>query len=56
MSQETRLVRKSRRRKHVPNSLDAGRYMLLNPLTSSVALGERFEATLPDIEAYLARL
>jgi len=46
-------IHKSRARKHVPHSDNYGRYMLLNSRTSFVVLGERFDATLEDIEFFL---
>ena len=46
-------IHKSRARKHVPHSDNYGRYMLLNSRTSFVVLGERFAATLEDIEFFL---
>jgi hypothetical protein len=46
-------IHKSRARKHVPHGYNYGRYMLLNSRTSFVVLGERFDATLGDIEFFL---
>ena len=46
-------IHKSRARKHVPHSDNYGRYMLLNSRTSFVVLGEKFDATLEDIEFFL---
>lgn len=46
------VVRKSRARKYVPKFTDCGRYMLLEANRWRVVLGERFDATLDDIEAF----
>jgi hypothetical protein len=45
-------VRKSREWKHVPHSDNFGDYMLIEPNCNFVVLGERFNATLEDIEAF----
>ena len=45
-------VRKSREWKHVPHSDNFGDYMLIEPNRNFVVLGERFNATLEDIEAF----
>lgn len=45
------VVRKSRARRHVPHSNNFGGYMLLEANRWRVVLGERFDATLDDIEA-----
>jgi hypothetical protein len=46
------IVRKSRGRKHVPHVTDFGDYMLIEARRNFVVLGERFDATLNDIEAF----
>jgi len=46
------LVRKSRGREYVPHSNDFGEYMLIEPNRNIVVLGERFNATLDDIETF----
>jgi hypothetical protein len=48
-------IHKSRARKHVPHGYNYGKYMLLNIRTSFVVLGEKFDATLDDIERFLTR-
>jgi hypothetical protein len=45
-------VRESRERKYVPHSQNSGDFMLINPRRNTVVLGERFNATLDDIEAF----
>jgi hypothetical protein len=45
-------VRKSRAWKGVPRSDNHGEYMLINPIRNTVVLGESFNATLNDIEAF----
>jgi hypothetical protein len=45
-------VQKSRQRNYVPNLNNQGQYMLVND-RNRIVLGERFDATLDDIEAYL---
>jgi hypothetical protein len=47
-------VRKSRERKHVPHSNNFGGYMLIESNRNFVVLGERFDATLEDIEAFFS--
>jgi hypothetical protein len=46
-------VVKSRQRKHVPNLDNHGDYMLIENATNVVAIGERFDASLADIEDFL---
>ena len=46
-------VVKSRQRKHVPNLNNHGDYMLIENATNVVAIGERFDASLADIEDFL---
>jgi hypothetical protein len=48
------VVRKSRERKYVPHSNNFGDYMLIQADRNVVVLGERFNATLEDIEAFFA--
>jgi hypothetical protein len=47
-------VRTSRQRKNVPNIDNFGDYMLVDASTNGVVLGERFDATLEDIDQYLS--
>lgn len=47
------VVRKSRRRKFVPQLNDFGWYMLIETNRNLVVLGERFDASLDDIESFL---
>ena len=47
------VVRKSRQWKHVPNMDNHGEYMLIDANTNFVVLGERFDTSLNEIEAYL---
>ena len=46
------VVRKSRGRNRVPHANDFGDYMLIEASRNVVVLGERFNATLDDIEAF----
>lgn len=48
------LVRKSRARKYVPTMNDFGEYMLIEPNRNLVVLGERFNASLDDIETFFS--
>jgi hypothetical protein len=48
-------LRKSRARKQLPRSDNHGEYMLINPQRNTAVLGERFNATLDDIEAFFER-
>jgi hypothetical protein len=48
------VLRKSRGRKYVPHSNDFGEYLLIEPYHNRVVLGERFNATLDDIQAFFA--
>ena len=47
------IVRKSRQRIHVPNVDNHGDYMLIDIYKNWVVLGERFNATLENIDAFL---
>jgi hypothetical protein len=47
-------VRKSREWKHVPHSNNFGGYMLIESNRNFVVLGERFDVTLEDIEAFFS--
>jgi hypothetical protein len=46
-------VVKSRQWKYVPHSNNLGEYMLLDAARNLIVLGQRFDATLDDIEAFL---
>jgi hypothetical protein len=46
------VIRKSRQQ-FVPNIDNHGEYMLVDAYSNLVALGERFDATLEDIDAFL---
>ena len=47
-------VHKSQQSKYVPHSNDRGRYMLLS-INDVIVLGERFDASLEDIDEFLNR-
>ena len=47
------MIRKSRQRNHVPNSINHGDYMVVDALRNIVVLGERYDATLEGIDAFL---
>ena len=46
-------VCKSRQWKHVPHLDNFGEYMLVEAANNLVVLGQRYDATLDDIEEYL---
>jgi hypothetical protein len=46
-------ITKSRERKYVPHSNNAGEFMLLGDYSSTVVLGDRYDATLDQIESFL---
>ena len=46
-------VRKSRGRKYVPHADNFGEFMLVEANRNLVVLGERFDASLDDIEFFL---
>ena len=46
-------VCKSRQWKHVPHLDNFGEYMLVDAANNLVVLGQRYDASLDDIEAYL---
>jgi hypothetical protein len=46
-------VRRSRQRANVPNLDNLGHLMLVDAERNRIVLGERFDATLDDIERYL---
>jgi hypothetical protein len=46
-------VRRSRQRANVPNLDNLGQLMLVDAERNRIVLGERFDATLDDIEKYL---
>jgi len=46
------VIRKSRQWKHVPHGNNYGDYMLVS-FNNCVVLGERFDATLDDIDEFL---
>jgi len=46
------MFRKSRQRKHVPNLDNFGDYMVVD-FNNRVVLGERFDASLDEIECFL---
>jgi len=48
------LLKKSRQRNHVPNFDNHGEYMLVN-FNNWVIFGQRFDATLEEIDDYLRR-
>ena len=48
-------IHKSRARKHVRHGHNYGKYTLLNVRTCFVVLGEKFDATLEDIESFSKR-
>ena len=50
------LVRKSRQRINMPNVDNHGEYMLVETNRNVVVLGDRFDATLQDIAAFLDEL
>ncbi len=43
------VVRKSRQWKHVPHSNNHGEYMLIDPFRNIIVLGERFNASHPEV-------
>jgi hypothetical protein len=45
--------KKSREWKYVPNADNYGEFMLINARLNFVVLGDRYDAALEDIEAYL---
>lgn len=47
-------VRKSRRRKHVPDHEDHGEYMILDADTGFPVFGFRYDASLDEVEAFLS--
>jgi hypothetical protein len=47
-------VRRSRQRANVPNLNNLGQFRLVDADRNCIVLGERFDATLDDIEEYLA--
>ncbi len=49
------MIRKSREWKHVPHSNNYGQYMVIEAYRNIVALGERFDASLDDIEAFFGK-
>ncbi len=49
------VIRKSREWKHVPHSNNYGQYMVIEAYRNIVALGERFDASLDDIEAFFGK-
>ena len=48
------VLRKSRARKYVPTMNNRGAFMLIEAIRNLVVMGERFNATLEDIEAFFA--
>ena len=46
-------MRRSRQRANVPNLDNQGQFMLVDADRSRIVLGERFDATLDDIEKHL---
>ena len=48
------VLRKSRARRYVPTMNNLGDFMLIEANRNLVVLGERFNATLEDIEAFFA--
>jgi hypothetical protein len=46
------VVRKSRARKYVPTMNDRGEFMLIEANRNVVVLGERFNASLDDIDSF----
>jgi hypothetical protein len=50
------LVHKSRQRNNVPHMDNFGDYMLVDRYTKFCVMGDRYNASLADIEAYLTDL
>jgi hypothetical protein len=48
------VLRKSRSRKYVPTMNDRGEFMLIEADRNLVVLGERFNASLDDIESFFS--
>jgi hypothetical protein len=46
-------VRRSRQRANIPNIDNSGQFMLVDAERNCIVLGERFNATLDDIEDHL---
>ena len=49
------MVRRSRQRTNVPNINNCGEFRLIDADCNLIVLGERFDATLEEIESYLTR-